>query len=310
MRNFSRPNTKRRALSDLFSIGAAADLLEMVIKDTNLSSSGDDANLIANAYTMTIRLYRGEWQHYLACDTPYHDMWHVAETWLATGRLIGGALREGAALTSREITVGLTAAILHDAGYIRSDKEKECPGARLRAQHEQRGMAFLTRHGRRFGLTADEIIDGRSMIQSTTMAEDIDAIQFRTAATALLGRMLAAADLLAQLSSSTYLEKLVDLYAEDQDDHHPRYADLLDCYHKAIAFDDFARDRLQAILPSSDALLTSYFSTRWKTPRNLYTVAIDRQQQRLAELLRHGDFDPHRHLRRWGSLARIRRIFH
>lgn len=309
MQNFSGQNKKRRVLSDLLSIGAADELLAAVLDDTRLSSSGDDANLVANAYAMTVRLYRGEWRAYLACDVGYHDISHVVEVFLAMGRLIRGAVLDGIAFNAREIALGLTAAILHDAGYIRRDSEQACRGARFRAQHEQRGMAFLTRHGARFGLTADEIIDARSMIQSTRMAENIDAIPFRTAASALLGRMLAAADLLAQLSSSTYLEKLVDLYEEDQRANNPSYKDRLDCFRKAIAFDAFASDRLHAILPSADSYLTSYFEARWKVSQNLYALAIERQIQRLDALLQQTEFKPRRHLRRWGSLAAMRRIF-
>jgi hypothetical protein len=141
------------------------------------------------------------------------------------------------------------------------------------------------------------------------MRGDLTTIAFRSASAALLGRMLATADLIAQLSSATYLEKLTDLFEEDQADDHPHYTDMTDCLRKAIAFDAVAHDRLQNILPAADVYLTSHFKGRWGDARNLYAVAIERQKQRLAVLLRQAVIEPHRHLRRWGSLGGARRVF-
>lgn len=300
---------KRRVLSDLFPVRTPHDLLAEVLDGVSLTGPGNCGGLVAQVYKMTLGLYRGEWKNYLACDTRYHDVRHAAETFLAMGRLIHGAMLEGVKLTARETARGLTAAILHDTGYLRTDKEKECPGARFRAMHEQRSMAFMTRHGGQLGLSADDIVDCRSMIQCTIMTEEIAAIKFRTASAALLGRMLAAADLMSQISSSTYLENLVDLFDEDQSADHPRCADIRDCLFKAIGFDAFAREHLQAILPASDSYLKAHFQARWKNPHNLYTLAIERQKQRLAALLQQSDFEPQRHLRRWGSLEATCRVF-
>lgn len=59
-------------------------------------------------------------------------------------------------------------------------------------------------------MTAEEISACRSVIKSTILEEDVAAIDIRSASPARPGRMLATADLLAQLSSSTY-KKLMDL---------------------------------------------------------------------------------------------------
>lgn len=300
---------KQRVLSDIFTIRTPHDLVDAVLSDVNLSASNDDGGLVARAYDVAVLLYGGKWEHYLACDTNYHDMWHAAETFLAMGRLISGALCVGAELTTREMALGLTAAILHDSGYIRTVKESDCQGARFRAVHEQRSKTFLTRHGGQLGLSADDITACRSMIQCTVMTEDISAITFKSESVALLGRMLAVADLLSQLSSSIYLEKILDLYEEDQGASHPRYTDIKDCFRKAIAFDPIARQRFRVILPAADSYLKAYFETRWKYTQNLYALATERQKQRLATLLRRTDFEPRRHLRRWGSLEATRRVF-
>lgn len=300
---------KRRVLSDLFPIRTPDDLLREVLDSVRSAGPGDPGRLVPEVFDLSMRLYRGQWDGYLACDTPYHDMWHVAEVFLTMGRLINGALLKGTKFTAREIALGLTAAILHDAGYIRHEMEKVGQGACFRMGHERRSMAFLERHADLLSLSTEEIEDCAAMIQSTIIAEDIENAPFRTASVALLGRMLAVADLLSQLASATYLEKLVDLYEEDQGDAQPHFADLKDCFRKAITFDGFARERLRAVLPAADAYLEAHFKMRWKHPENLYAVASRRQKNRLAELLEQSSFEPRHHLRRWGSLADMRRIF-
>jgi hypothetical protein len=204
--------------------------------------------------------------------------------------------------------VGLTAAIWHDAGYIRRDAESKSSGAHFRAEHERRGMSFVSRHGEAIGLTEQEIADCRSMIRGTMMAEDVNAMPFRSRTQELLVRMLSVADLLAQLSSATYLERLLFLYDEDRDSKIPQYRDLLDCYHKAIAFDDRARARLRRHLEQTDAYLAKHFSARWDTPANLYRISMDNQMQFLTVVIARDGFEPRRHLRRWGSLQALQRL--
>ena len=299
----------RRVMADLRPIKTPADLLAEVLACIEPAGRGEFNDLISDVYHSTILLYHGRWPDYLECDTHYHDIAHAAEVFLAMGRLISGALVEGRKFSARKIALGLTAAILHDTGYIRTADEQESKGAGFRGEHERRGTDFLRRNGKRLSLTTEEISECCAMIQCTILTGDIIAIPFQSESTARLGRMLATADLLAQLSSSTYLEKLSDLYAEDQDDSRPHYADLEDCFRKAIAFDKIARERLQSILPEADDYLKAHFDARWKHPANLYTLAIEKQNNHLAEVVGQNGFDPRHHLRRWGSLDQLRQIF-
>jgi len=292
----------RRVLSDLFTVEQPDDLLHEVLTFCSLADSSPEGDLVTHAYHMALRLYRGQLDGYRVCDTTYHDFAHAAETFLAMGRLLHGARLALEDVAPRDMAVGLAAAIFHDAGYIRTALETAGTGARYRAEHELRSMDFVARHGAALGLRDQEIDDSRTMIRATMMAQDVNTIPFRSETHELLVRMLAAADLLAQLSSATYLERLSCLYNEDRASQAPHYKDLLDCYHRAVAFDEQARIRLQHTLENADAFLTKHFAVRWQLPVNQYRVATDRQIQFLVQILVRKDFDPHRHLRRWGSL--------
>ncbi|MBL0712785.1 MAG: hypothetical protein JJV98_03705 [Desulfosarcina sp.] len=299
---------KRRVLSDLFAIRHPSDFLREVLKICGFDQREPAGTVITNAYHVAFRLYRGELIGYLDCDTHYHDFAHAAETFLTMARLLHGAHLASEKFTQRELAVGLTAAILHDSGYIRTSSESKGSGARHRSGHEMRGMDFVSQHGEAIGLTQPEIAECQTMIQGTMMAEDVNTMSFESKTHELLTRMLSVSDLLAQLSSTTYLERLAFLYEEDRDANAPRYRDSLDCYRKAIQFDDRARVRLQNTLEQSDVYLANHFNARWNTSGTLYRVSMDRQIQFLTETIERKGFDPRGHLRRWGSVKALQHL--
>jgi hypothetical protein len=297
----------RRVLSDLFVIEHPRAILSEVLKLFGYHRDARPAESITKAYQLGCRLYRGELGGYQRCDMPYHDFSHAAETFLAMARLLHGAVLDVPRLSSEAIVVGLTAALFHDAGYIRRDADPPGSGAQFHTEHELRSMAFVSQHGKAIGLSGQAMKACRSAIQGTMMTNNVNAMAFRSDLHELLVRMLSASDLLAQLSSSLYLERLLFLYEEDQQVGSPRYRNAAECYHKALTFDERARVRIRDHLPQAEALLVKHFTTRWNVSANLYRISMDRQMQFLAAALSGDDFDPHRDLRRWGSVVTLQK---
>ena len=96
----------REAVEDLFAIacpGASFDSLWMAFHDFR-------------------RLFRGQFEGYVGCDTLYHDQQHSLDVTLAVARLLAG-YQQSCAVADRlgvERTVtGLVCALFHDSGYIR-----------------------------------------------------------------------------------------------------------------------------------------------------------------------------------------------
>ena len=297
---------KRRVLSDLLPIRQPGDFLAEAMRCCGLADNSPAGAIVIRAYQTVNRLYRGKFTGYRRCDTPYHDFAHAAETFLTMARLIHGAVSSSEPLSDRDRAIGLTAAIMHDTGYIGEASEEAICGARFRSEHETRSMAFVERHGKRLGLTAKEVDDCCFMIRGTVMAEDVGAFPYRSGRQELLVRMLSVADLLAQLSSATYLERLTFLWEEDRDSLAPHYENLTNCYRKAILFDEVAWIRMQAALQPAGVYLSKHFNDRWNTPTDLYTVAMDRQIAFLAGIMTKNEFDPRRRIRRWRSLEMLR----
>ena len=302
---------KRRRITDIFQIDSSVSLWNEVAAILRLISSSFPTDSIRPVFNSANDLYHGNFPGYSACNTGYHDFRHAAATFLAMTRLMHGAALDNCVFSASHIVAGLAAAILHDAGYIQEADDREGTGAKHKAIHEQRSMNFLSRHGQAFGLSADEIAAGCSIILCTDMQQDIASISFASGQIKFLAKLLASADLLAQLSDQTYLEKLLFLFHEFREVGAGNYKREPDIIENALPFYDVFEDRLRLLRLrlKTDRYMTSHFGSRSHIDENLYRVAIKRHKKYLAGILSRKDADPRHHLRRGGIVATVHRRY-
>ena len=289
----------QRSIDDVIRIGSPEILLKEVLEILDSISPDLDKASIRRVFETVGKLYSGQLPGYRACNTRYHDLQHANNTFLAMARLIHGAAIEGIEFSDSDIVSGLVAAILHDVGYIQEASDNDGTGAKYKATHEQRSKDFLRRHGGEFGLSTRQIADGRAVITFTDMALDISTASFSSENVELLGKMLATADLLAQLGDPAYLEKLPALYEECREAGTGEYRDELDIIRKAPAFYDVVEKRLRTVLDSTYRFMELHFENRWGQRRNVYQEIIDNQKNYLIKLLNAPDSDPRDHLKWW-----------
>ncbi len=298
-----------KQLYNLVPIDSPQAVLDEVMVILDLISPDFDTAPVTSAFNMVINLYRGKYPGYRACNTEYHDLSHTIDTFLAMVRLIHGAVLDGETFTNRHITLGLITALLHDAGYIQEVHDKEGTGSKYTANHVQRSMDFLERHGSELGLSYEEITEGRAIILCTDLAVDISTVEFTSTEVELLGKMLGSADILAQMADRIYLEKLLFLYYEFKEAGIGDYESEVDLLQKTLAFYDFIAQRLKMTLDATDRFASSHFASRWGAHANLYDVAIKKQKSYLRQILEIQDSDPRDHLRRGGIVDKIRREY-
>ena len=297
----------RRRITDVFQIDSSLMLWGEVIEILPLIFPGVQTDSLHRIFNSVNDLYHGNYPGYRACNTGYHDFSHATAAFLAMARLIHGAAIDGAVFSASDVVAGLTAAIMHDVGYIQEVDDREGTGAKHKAIHEQRSMDFLSRHGKSFGLSAEEISAGRSIIRCTDMQTDIESIYFASRQMKLLGKLLAAADLLAQLSDQLYLEKLLYLYHECRETGTGNYTTEVDIIIKAPPFYDVFENRLKLLSIKTDRYLKLHFASRSHRDENLYRLAIEKHKHYLENILSSKDADPYKHLRRGGIVKTVRR---
>ena len=298
-----------KKISDLIMIDSNEDVRTELHEILSLISSDFNPNPIDSAFNAVIALFEGRFPGYRACNTEYHDLQHTISTSLAMARLIYGATIDGENFSERQVNVSLIAALCHDAGYIQEIHDTEGTGAKYTTTHVRRSMDFLEFHSTELNLGAEQIRAGQAMILCTDLAADISSIEFPSPNYQLLGKMLGAADLLAQLADRTYLERLLFLYYEFREAGVGDYQSEVNILRKTVGFYDFITNRLETTLDGTDRFVRSYFESRWNIPENLYNNAIENQRNYLQKILELQNSDPRSHLKREGIVERVRKKY-
>ena len=294
----------------ILAVGSSDEVLSEVLEILKLISGDFNNGQVRHVFNAVERLYSGNFPGYKACNTGYHDFRHAIEAFLAMSRLIHGAMLGNESFSERQIITALIAALLHDVGYIQEENDTRGTGAKYKATHERRSMDFLSRHGSKFSLSAEEIAAGRTIILCTDMNTDIVTIAFPSPQIELLGKLLGTADLMAQLSEQTYLEKLLYLYYECKEAGVSEYKSELDILRKAVDFYDLFEERLQTILGGVDRFMRLHFGSRFGIDRDLYREAINNQKDYLLKVLNIPDSDPRDYLKYGGIVKKIRETYH
>ena len=268
-----------------------------------------DLALLKNVFSKTLDLYAGRFPGYQACNTGFHDLEHATDTLLTIARLIHGAYVTGNPFLPRYVYLGLVSALLHDAGYIQEDDDVDGTGGKYTLTHVQRSMDFLSRVGPDFDLSEEEITACRAMILYTDLTVDVADVKFPNAEAKAMGQMLGVADIWAQISSRTYLEKVLFLYHEFRAANIEQYTDEVDLLRKTVGFYDYINQRLAATQEIVDLYLRAHFISRWEINSNLYEVAIERQKSYLQQILAIPNSDPRHYLRRDGPTEKARRKY-
>ena len=176
------------------------------------------APMLERAFDDVMRIYRGEFPGYLACDTEYHDVQHAMEVTLAMARLLDGyeRSRDGSPpIGERNFQLGVVTALYHDIGYLRRvNDKKHRNGAEYTAIHVSRGSRFLREYLPTIGMP-DLAEAAGQIVHFTGYERPVASIRVKDPIHKLLGSLLGSADIIAQMSDRCYLEKCRDrLYPE------------------------------------------------------------------------------------------------
>ena len=224
-------------------------------------------------------------------------------------RLMHGAVLDGFVFSERDLSLGVVCAMFHDAGFIQEEGDTEGTGAKYTVNHVPRSMDFLSRYGAKQGLTSREIADGRTIILCTDLAVAIPAIDFPSAKVELMGKLLNAADLMAQMAESIYLEKLLFLYHEFVEGKVNGYEGEVDLLRKTVGFYDIVVQRFEPLVNDFDRFLRRHFEARWGMNTNPYQQSITLQKNYLVKILNIPNADPRDHLRQHAIVDKVRQKY-
>jgi len=176
--------------------------------------SGEDLNIIDEAFDHFRSCYAGNHPSYYQVETRYHDVQHVMDVSLAMLRLIEGYFmrQESKLLTFEQVLVALIVALFHDSGYLRdrSDHARK-HGAEHTSQHVSRSGVFIKDF--LLDTTLEKYTDiAVILVQFTGIEKSIENLQFHESHSEnqqwlMLGYMVGTADLIAQMSDRNYAQR-------------------------------------------------------------------------------------------------------
>ena len=285
-------------MANLVKMDSPQAVLDEAITVIAFFSPTTHPQTIRLAFNQTVSLYEGGWKDVSGCNTGYHNLKHVTDCFLAMARLFHGAMVSGIQFSVPQVRQGLVAALLHDVGYLQHREDTLGTGAKYTSSHVRRSMDFVQRHFAAFGIEQADVHACMAMIHCTDLGKELTAIPFPDQATEKLGKMLATADILAQMADRTYLEKLLLLYYELNEARIESYVDELDLLQRSKKFYLQMMDRVETRLDAFNRLMVHHFRARWDIDQDLYQQAIQKQQAYLQTILREGGEDPRVRLRR------------
>ena len=269
---------------------ACCSLLKKIYPDA-------DWGAVDHAFGTFAMLYAGTLPGFLGCETWYHDAQHSLDCALVMARLLDGYERsvpENKKLGERRLRLGVIAALFHDAGYIRRERDAEQHGAEFTLYHVKRSGDFMATYLPNIGF-APEVAMVEQIVHYTGYEIALDKVQVPHELDRQLGFLLGSADVLAQMSDRCYLEKCRDfLYAEFEicglaglprsSGPKPIYASPEDLLSRTTAFKDkIWEERMDGYFGGVYKYLETHFNGK-----NPYISAIERHLSRLHQVTRDG----------------------
>jgi hypothetical protein len=165
------------------------------------------------------RLFCGRHPDYAAIDLRYHDLEHTLQATVCIVLMLAGRhhARVEPRLTAHQFELAVSAALLHDAGYLKLRSDTVGTGAKYTFCHVLRSCAFAASYLPTLGATEGEVEAVLGAINCTGPSKEISRLRFRDAAERVIGCALATADYLGQMAAADYPGELEILFHEFQE---------------------------------------------------------------------------------------------
>ena len=253
------------------------------ICETNYSDN--DITLIERVLSDVINLFHGKKPRYQACDTEYHNLSHTFQTIPPFVGMIDGWNKSGESprISKTYFTFGTIGVLLHDTGYIKTEGDNNGTGAKYTFIHMERSVEFARQYLKEIEFAEENIPSILNIIRCTGVTLKID-IPFHNNEEKITGYALGTADILGQMSTDGYIEKLPVLYNEFVEAY--RFMDMDKLKGQGPALPESADDLIRSTpkfyedvaLPRFKFMnsMHEYLRYHFDSPDNPYLSAIEK----------------------------------
>jgi len=217
-------------------------------------------------------------ENYGQCLNCYHNTEHTVQATVANARILYGL-----DIDEKLFSLGVTASLLHDTGYIPHKKNdlgmKIETGGYFTKEHVQRSCDFALDYMSHSDIdySVSEVALVQRIIMCTGLNPNPKIILFENEEQKLAGYALGTGDLLGQMAAPNYIEKLPCLYAEFVEGEITNFSSPGDLKSKTPGFWKFTKNRL-----NSDFKEVYKALDNWKSNGvNIYLDAIEKNISKL-----------------------------
>ncbi len=183
----------------------------------SLDEYGEIPPRLAGLFSDVADLYAGHWPSHEACAVTYHNFSHALDVCLAAARMLSGwnRVEQAQILDEKYFQLGMAAALLHDAGYIKNKGDLAGAGGKFTLIHVERSMEIAREYLSRKQWPPEDVEAVSRMISITDYTKLPDlAPLFTDLRMKAMAQMVATADLVAQMADTDYVQRIDDLFAE------------------------------------------------------------------------------------------------
>lgn len=193
--------------------GAVADAVKEIFRGIGAE---DSFPFLDRIFADVEDFFEGRRKGYQAIDMEYHDFEHTLQVTICLAHILEGRRLAGATpvLSVRGWELAISAALLHDTGFLKQSEDVDGTGAKYTFVHELRSCKFARDYLPELSMTSTEIEDICSAVMCTGPRNDLKQAKFRCEEARQITHILVSADYLAQMSAADYLAKLPLLYTE------------------------------------------------------------------------------------------------
>ncbi|MHB1185436.1 MAG: GAF domain-containing protein [Desulfobulbia bacterium] len=162
-------------------------------------------------------LYAGNWPSHEACAVTYHNFNHALDVCLAAARMLSGwnKVEQAQPLERKYFQLGMAAALFHDSGYIKNKGDHDGSGGKFTLVHVERSIEIAREYLARKQWSQEDIDVVSRIISVTDYSQPSNISElFSDPCLKVVARMVATADLVAQMADTYYVQRIDDLFAE------------------------------------------------------------------------------------------------
>ncbi|MCK9174734.1 MAG: hypothetical protein M0O96_05605 [Desulforhopalus sp.] len=273
--------------SQFFDAGNGANPIGEILHLAREITGSDVLVPLERLHYDIVAMFSGKDLDFKGNTMPYHTLRHTMMVALAAMRYLHGLHFNGHRISPQALLQGMFCTYFHDSGMLLKSDDPATSGVVYISTHEKRSAQFLTEYVKKRELPPF-LTDGVGIIIAYTwLSQDPATFPPHSKQQQMLGQVVGAADLLAQMADRYYLESLPLLFDELERGKLNLSRNVMELMENtAIFYRDVVLPRFTTKYSEVFDAMQNHFFVRYGINRNFYVESIEKNLNYLQTILK------------------------